>query len=364
MDRKIVYPYEQLADTDILQLNKGAYIALSKLASAILGTSTLLNGFTCTQTSPASMSVEVSAGEMYSLQATDATPYGSIPADAEQIVKQGISSATTVLNCSAPTTPGFSINYLVQIAFLTTDTDSGSRQFKNPDTGQITTLLKNQTRKDGVNITLKAGAAAETGSQNTPTPDAGYTGIWVITVDSGQSAITNSDISVYPGANFITERLTDKISLATGDERYLQSSSFPNIAFRAELGSNFSYSGLNAQLIPNVIIYNYSDAYNPSTGKFQPSVAGIYKITVGIESTVSDGPSYAGGTILKNVASIAGHSIFSLGPGSVPACTITADIFLNGSTDYIQFNVGTTASSAAVKAGGESFASAYLVKKI
>ena len=81
MDRQIVYPGAIPLETDLLNTNKNAMIGLSKLAAAILGTSTFLNGLACTPTGPASLQVYVAPGEIYSLQNIDGTAYSSIAAD-------------------------------------------------------------------------------------------------------------------------------------------------------------------------------------------------------------------------------------------------------------------------------------------
>jgi hypothetical protein len=64
-----------------------------------------------------------------------------------------------------------------------------------------------QTRKCGVAVQVKAGTAATTGSQVTPTPDAGYIGLWVVTVANGQTTITSGNISLYPGAPLVTSSM-------------------------------------------------------------------------------------------------------------------------------------------------------------
>lgn len=67
-------------------------IALSKLAAALLGVSTMVNGLAAVPTWPASLNVSVGQGQIYSSQNVDGTAYSSIAADTmHQIVKQGIS---------------------------------------------------------------------------------------------------------------------------------------------------------------------------------------------------------------------------------------------------------------------------------
>ena len=223
MDRQIVYIGQSPQDTDMLLTNKDAYIGLAKLSAAVLGTSTLLNGFTCIATSPASLAVSVTAGEIYSLQNIDNTTYGSLAPDTtHQIVKQGVVlSTTTPISTPAPGTVGFSINYLIQIGF--SELDGGSVvlpyydsanpavPFTGPNNNPVP---QNTIRADGVTIQAKAGTAASTGTQTTPTADAGFVGAFVVTVAQGQTTVTSGNISTYATAPFITETLTQKLGIA------------------------------------------------------------------------------------------------------------------------------------------------------
>jgi len=51
-------------------------------------------------------------------------------------------------------------------------------------------------------VALKAGAAASTGTQTTPSPDSGYVGLFAITVANGQTQITSSSIAQLATAPF------------------------------------------------------------------------------------------------------------------------------------------------------------------
>lgn len=201
MDRQIAYPGQVPLDTDLLNTNKFAMVAVAKLAAAMFGTSTIVNGLACVPTGPASLQVVVNPGEMYSLVATDATAYSSLSADAHNILKQGISLDAVTLNCPAPGTAGQSINYLIQAAYLDSDTGLVTLPYYNASnpsqawSGPNNTGVQQATaRKGTVSISAKAGTAATTGSQTTPAPDAGYTGLWVVTVANGQTTITSANI--------------------------------------------------------------------------------------------------------------------------------------------------------------------------
>jgi hypothetical protein len=211
MDRQIVYPGSIPLETDLLNTNKNAMIGLAKLAAAILGTSTFMNGLACTPDSPASLNVKVAPGEIYSLQNIDGTAYSSLAADTtHSILKQGIMLDSVLLSCPAPATNGQSINYLVQVAYQDTDANAVVLPYYNASnpsqaySGPNNTGSQNYTTRKGVcAVSVKAGVAATTGSQTTPAPDAGYTGAYVVTVTYGQTQILAGNISTYASAPFL-----------------------------------------------------------------------------------------------------------------------------------------------------------------
>jgi hypothetical protein len=218
-DRVIVYAGSIPLETDVLRSNKFAMVGIAKLAAAMLGTSTVVNGLAAVPTSPASLTINVNPGEIYSLVSMDATAYSSVAADTtHQILKSGISLDAVNLSCPAPGTAGQSINYLVQAIYQDSDADLTALPYynaanptqawsgpNNSGTPQAT------TRKGTVVLSAKAGAAAATGSQTTPAPDAGYTGLWVVTVANGQSTITAGNITQYAGAPILPSSLLASI---------------------------------------------------------------------------------------------------------------------------------------------------------
>jgi len=230
MDRQIVYPGQIPLETDLLNSNRYALIGLAKLAAAVLGTNTLLNGLGCAPMNPAALQVQLGAGEIYALANLDGTAYSSLAADtAHSLLKQGLLLDAVTLDCPAPATAGDSVDYLVQIGYF--DQDSGATALPyynaaNPAqaySGPNNSGTAQHTVRQGIcQVAVKAGIAATSGSQVAPAPDPGYVGAYVVTVANGQSAITAADIQTDPAAPFITETLTQKISQATGDSRYAQ----------------------------------------------------------------------------------------------------------------------------------------------
>lgn len=89
--------------------------------------------------------------------------------------------------------------------------------------------------------------------------------------------------------------------------------------------------------------FDTAAAFNTSTGRFQPTVAGYYQINARA-SYSSNGitATYVGVAIGKNGTGIAFSSVES--SSGYPTITVTDVIYLNGSTDYVQ--VGTLHNAA------------------
>jgi hypothetical protein len=210
MDRPLIYPGAIPLETDLLNTSKSAYIGLSKLAAAMFGTGTFVNGLVCSQSAVPNMAVSVGAGEIYSLQNIDGTAYSSLAADTtHQILKQGVLLDAVALNCPAPLTAGQSINYLVQAAFSEVDAASAVLPYYNASNPSVawsgagnSGVAQATNRSNTVSVSVVAGTAATTGSQVTPTPSGSAVGLWVVTVAFGAASITNANISQYASAPF------------------------------------------------------------------------------------------------------------------------------------------------------------------
>ncbi len=215
MDRNIVYPGSIPLDTDILSINRNAMIGVAALTAATLGSGVVADGLTCTPTSPASLTVIVGPGSITQLSSLDATAYGSLMADvADQIVKTGINLQATNFSLSAPVGSGQSINYLIEAAFEESDTDpvvlpyvnaaNPAQPFSGPANSGAT---QNTQRVQRVQLQVKPGAAAPSGTQATPAVDVGWVGLYVVTVNYGQTAITTASIATVPQAPFLQFKL-------------------------------------------------------------------------------------------------------------------------------------------------------------
>ncbi len=223
MDRVIVWPSAIPQDLDLLNTNKNMMVGLGAALQAILGTSTVVDGFGCVPTTPASMNVTVGAGSIYSFQAIDQTAYGSIDADTtDQTVKQGIYFGNTTFGCPAPLAAGNSLVYLIQAQYQEVDGGATVLPYYNasnpsvPYSGPANAGTPNVTVRQGKCVlAIKAGTAATTGTQVAPAADAGYVGLWTVTVSYGATTVTGANIQSVTGAPFIGTKLTGKLNAAS-----------------------------------------------------------------------------------------------------------------------------------------------------
>lgn len=215
MDRTIVYPGAIPLDTDILNINRNAMVAIGALSAATLGTGMVADGLACTPTVPASLTVTVAPGSITRFGSLDVSAYGSLPANqTEQIVKTGINLDPVTFALAAPASSGQSINYLIEATFSETDADpvvlpyvnaaNPSQSYSGPGNSGG---AQNTARLQRVQFQVKPGAAASAGTQTTSPVDEGWIGLYVVTVNYGQTAITGADIATLPGAPFLSFKL-------------------------------------------------------------------------------------------------------------------------------------------------------------
>lgn len=308
MNRSIVYSQEQGRSTDFLFAQRAAMIGLAKLSAIAMGTSTVVNGLACSPTSPASMQVQVGPGDIYSVAPVDATAYGILSADTtHSILKQGISLDTTTLNCPAPGTAGYSINYLVQVAYQDSDTNNvvlpyfNSANPSQPLSGQNNSGTAQATERDGIiAINAKAGAAAPTGTQTTPAPDVGYTGLYVVTVANGAATITSANISTLNTAPILPTSIVQAI----------QSNSF---TYGADIGAANAYIANFAPAITSIsddTVLSFKAAHaNTGASTFTPNALTSKPIVNSV------GNALVGGEITANsIVTVQWNS--SIGSGS------------------------------------------------
>jgi hypothetical protein len=349
MDRAIIYPGALPIETDLLNAEKNAYMGLAKLAGALFGTANLANGLTCTATSPAGLNVLVGPGEFYSLQNVDGTAYSSLAADtAHSIVKQGVLLNSTQLSCPAPGTPGYSINYLIEAAFVEEDENpvvlpyynaSNPAQAYSGPGGAGT--AQNTVRQDTISLVAKAGVAAATGTQTTPAADSGYAGLWVVTVANGQATIASANIAAASGAPFLSETLLAKISQATADLRYAQITNAQTNSYKygVDTGAVNAYAialtpALTAHVPGMIIVFK---AANANTGASTISINGLAAVQLITPAGVAlDGGEIDAGIMSAAICLLSGSTYYYqlLAPANFGTPLINIQYFTSSGTYY------------------------------
>ena len=210
MDRPIVNAGELPRLEDFMGFAKGVLYALGYLGQGVLGTNTCVGGLIAAPTAPASLNVTIGVGSIYAMETVDPNAYGALGTDTNTILKQGLLESVATLTITPPSTSGYSQIYLVEAAYNDVDENPIVLPYYNstnpaqPLSGPNNSgTAQNTVRAGNCVIALKAGAAAPTGSQQPPVPDAGYVGLYLITVSNGQTTITSASITQYPGAPFI-----------------------------------------------------------------------------------------------------------------------------------------------------------------
>lgn len=209
MDRPIVQPGMVPLESTPLQIAKTTMVSFAKMCGATFGVNGIINNFPCVPGT--GLTVAVGPGEVYQSDNIDSTQYGSIPADtAHQIIKQGILLDPVVLSVPAPGTAGQSINYLVQVKFQDIDGQVVTLPYFNPSNPTVpyagpggTGTSQATMRAGTMVVSLKAGTAAATGSQTTPSVDAGYIGAYVITIANGAGSVVTGNIAAFSASNFV-----------------------------------------------------------------------------------------------------------------------------------------------------------------
>lgn len=294
MDRAIVFDDEQINASDIDYSNLFPMIGLAKLAKAVFGDGPFINDLTCVPTGPASLDVILNPGEIYDLQAIDATAYGPISSDAREILKQGIMMDAVTLSFTTPATPGQSIDYLIQVIYQDADTDPESRPFFGGSPQTVDTI-----RRGYLTQNVKAGIPAATGTQVSPTPDAGYTGAWVVTVANGQTQINSGDINVYPGAPFISTKLADSLTEAEADLRYKLK---PAIASSVYMSTSQAVpSGdVITKIDFDTVEFDSNSFWDAVNKRFNLTQAGLYDVSAILNVLASGGSNNCALVIRKN----------------------------------------------------------------
>lgn len=210
MDRPLVYPGQNPLETDNLRLSQYAMVGLAKTCEAVLGIAQAVAGFTLTPTAPASLSAVLGPGQVFQQAQLEATPFSTLPADGHTVVKQGILFDAQTLTFTPPAAAGYAQNFLVEVQYQDADAGATVLPYYNAANPQVgfsgpggAGTAQNTVRRGAVAYQIKAGVAATAGTQTSPAPDAGWAGLYVVTLAQGATTITAGNITLYAGAPFI-----------------------------------------------------------------------------------------------------------------------------------------------------------------
>ncbi len=234
MDRGIVYPGSIPLDTDLLDVNRNAMVAIGALAQATLGTAPAVDGLAVVPSAQGGLAVDVSPGSLTTFAPLDQSAYGSLPADLnDAVVKMGINLELTTLALSAPTTNGYAVTFLIQAAFQEADVSATVLPYYNAANPAQPFLGPNNSgtaqptlRAQRVALAAKGGIAASSGSNVPPAPDPGWVGLATVTVANGQTTVASGNISPWPYSRFVTTTLPDLRPGYASSQIFLSSGEF------------------------------------------------------------------------------------------------------------------------------------------
>lgn len=213
MDRQFVYPGSIPLDTDFLQAQRNALVGVGFLAQAMLGSGPVFDGLSCTPMS-GQVGVVIAPGSGFSVLPVDANAYGSLPALTTPLLAVGCNLAATSLTLSVPSVSGTSVAYVIQAQIVEQDTTLVVLPYWNaadpsvPYSGLGGDGAAQPTQRvRRVALMAKAGAAATTGTELPPTPDAGWSALYQVTVDAGATQVPVGNIAQAPGAPFLWWKL-------------------------------------------------------------------------------------------------------------------------------------------------------------
>lgn len=208
-------------------------LAIGNLADAAIGVggSTIVSGLVLSPTSPATLSVEVGPGSIYTREEIDSVAYGSLGTNTTQfVIKQGINLGYTTFTLTPPVTSGYTQLYLIQAQLQETDIDPVALNYYN-STPPYTPFVgpggsgtpQNTVRTCVVALQLiSSGTPYPTGTDPSATSGAvpgvtsGWVGLYLIPVNNGQTQITTVTGLNYPGSPFLPQKLSVQRLKLTG----------------------------------------------------------------------------------------------------------------------------------------------------
>lgn len=208
MDRQIVYPGSIPLDTDFLQMQRNVMAALGVLARCVLGTGVVAEGLACAPAG-AGFGVVVGPGSLSTLAVVDATPYGSLAADAGALVKIAHNPTNTTLAFTGPADGDHAVCWLIQAQAVEFDTGPVALPYYNAADPAVTWsgplnsgAAQNTKRVTRVALAVKPGEPRTVGDRFPPPADPGWVGLFSVMSYFGQATVP-VDIAVLPGGPFV-----------------------------------------------------------------------------------------------------------------------------------------------------------------
>jgi hypothetical protein len=188
---------------------------ISQAAFGCSGGNPTMKGLAATATNPASMTINIAPGAIFSPAVVDLNQYSTLGSDTtHSVTKIGINQNVTPIVFTAPLTSGNSQIFLIQVQLQEVDTGNTTlNYFDSANPGQVysgpnnTGISQPTQRQDICAITVVAGVPA--GSPVAPTVTLGWVGAYLVTIPFGTVAITQGMITVFPGAKFLNLSLCD-----------------------------------------------------------------------------------------------------------------------------------------------------------
>lgn len=212
MDRLIVYPGATPLDTDLLNVQRYAHVALGYLAQAALGTGVVADGLVAS--AGAGLGVVIGPGSLMAPGVIDSSAFGSLGADASPLMRMAINPVASSVLIGVPASAGTSQVFLIEACFSEADTNPVVLPYFNAAAATIAWNgpsgsggAQPTQRMQRVALQAIAGAPAPSGSAVAPAPSAGWTPLYTVVMDAGMVSVPASRISVATGAPFLSFKL-------------------------------------------------------------------------------------------------------------------------------------------------------------
>jgi hypothetical protein len=213
MDRQIVYAGAIPLDTDMLSVERNVLVAIGFLAQATFGTGPVFDGLACTPIA-GQLAVSVGPGSGVSILPLDPNGFGSLgPANAS-IAALGCNLQPVELTLGAPTTADTSQAWLIEACITEQDTGSVVLPYWNaanpivPYAGPGNSGVGQATQRvQRVALAAKAGVPAPSGQETVPAADAGWIGLYSLSIAAGATQVTAGQISTLATAPLVQWKL-------------------------------------------------------------------------------------------------------------------------------------------------------------